>query len=420
VLHFPLVRELVLALDQIFRGAQHADAVIHRTLKRKKIWGSRDRQFFAAAAFEVVRHWRRYLFVADHRPGESLTEEVFYRVIGAYLIESGSDLPGWTAFAGLDAGWLRDRLQAARAEIFPVRESYPDWLWERLRRERNDAEELLVSLNRPAPVFVRANTLKTTPQKLFDTLKSEGVAVQSVHGDCLRLAERKNLLGHKSFQSGMFEIQDMASQQVATFLQVEPGHRVIDACAGAGGKTLHIAMLMKNKGRLLAMDINQAKLAQLRIRARRAGVQNFETQWIDSTKITKRQENSADRLLLDVPCSGLGVMRRHPDTKWKLTAEQLKELQALQARIMADYCRMVRVGGLMVYATCSVLPSENERQTEAFLRQAEGRFRLVAESRIDPHVSDSDGFYMARFERVADEGPESSARDRDAAVGRIP
>jgi 16S rRNA (cytosine967-C5)-methyltransferase len=181
---------------------------------------------------------------------------------------------------------------------------------------------------------------------------------------------------------------------IAPFLKVDPGMRVIDACAGAGGKTLHLAALMKNKGRIIAMDVEGWKLEELQKRARRAGVSNLETRVIESSKTVKRLENSADRLLLDVPCSGLGVLKRNPDAKWKLSPEFISEVKELQQHILEDYGTMLKKDGLMVYSTCSVLPSENEEQVEKFLEKTSGNFELVEQKHSWP--SDGfDGFYMA-------------------------
>lgn len=152
--------------------------------------------------------------------------------------------------------------------------------------------------------------------------------------------------------------------------------RVIDACAGGGGKTLHLAALMQGKGTVIAMDVYARKLEELKRRARRAGASNIETRTIEGSKTIKRLEGKADRLLLDVPCSGLGTLRRNPDAKWKLSPEFLDEVTALQHEILSSYCRMVRVGGRLVYSTCSVLPRENERQVERFLSENPG-FRLL-------------------------------------------
>jgi 16S rRNA (cytosine967-C5)-methyltransferase len=196
----------------------------------------------------------------------------------------------------------------------------------------------------------------------------------------------------------LFEVQDAASQTVAPFMKVEPGMRVIDACAGAGGKTLHLAALKKNKGRLIAMDVEQWKLDELQKRARRAGVSNLENKVIDSTKAIKRLAGTADRLLLDVPCSGLGVLKRNPDAKWKLSPEFIEGVIRLQQSIVTDYSNMVKPGGMMVYATCSIFPSENEKQVEQFLEKKGNDFSLEEMQHVWPSEG-FDGFFMARLKR---------------------
>jgi 16S rRNA (cytosine967-C5)-methyltransferase len=217
--------------------------------------------------------------------------------------------------------------------------------------------------------------------------------------DAIVLAERQNIFTSPAFKGGFFEVQDAGSQVISTFLRIAPGLRVIDACAGAGGKTLHLASLMRNKGRIVAMDTEQWKLDELQKRARRAGVSNIETRLIESGKTIKRLAGSADRLLLDVPCSGLGVLKRNPDAKWKLSVAFIEKIKELQQHILNDYCDMLKVGGLMVYSTCSILPSENELQVQQFLAAKNGAFQLLEEKHILPSQG-FDGFYMALMERM--------------------
>jgi 16S rRNA (cytosine967-C5)-methyltransferase len=195
-------------------------------------------------------------------------------------------------------------------------------------------------------------------------------------------------------------VQDASSQLVAPFLQVKPGQFVVDACAGAGGKSLHLAALMENKGQLLALDIYDYKLKQLKLRARRNGVHNLEPRLIQNTKVIKRLHNRADRVLIDAPCTGLGVLRRNPDAKWKLNPEFLQRVTATQSQLLEEYARMVKPGGKMVYATCSILPQENEEQLRKFLQKECGsEWVLEEEKHCSPADSGFDGFYMARLSR---------------------
>ena len=193
------------------------------------------------------------------------------------------------------------------------------------------------------------------------------------HPHALKLKERANVFGTKPFKDGWFEVQDASSQKVAEFLDPKPGDRVIDACAGAGGKSLHIASLMDNKGQVLAMDIYENKLKELKRRARRNGVHNIETRVIDTTKAIKKLIEKGDKVLLDAPCSGLGVLKRNPDSKWKLSPEFLEKIKEEQQEILRSYSRMVKPGGELVYATCSILPSENDEQIKTFLASEDGK-----------------------------------------------
>ena len=195
-------------------------------------------------------------------------------------------------------------------------------------------------------------------------------------------------------------MQDAGSQLIAPFLQAESGMRVIDACAGAGGKSLHLATLMQNKGSIISMDTEGRKLEELRKRAQRNGINIIETRTIESDKVINRLQDSADRLLLDVPCSGLGVIRRNPDAKWKLKLEFMNEIRFLQAKILQNYSKMVKIGGKMVYATCSILPSENENQVAIFLENNQN-WEKMDEKKVSSSEYGFDGFYMALLERLS-------------------
>ncbi|MCS3455367.1 RsmB/NOP family class I SAM-dependent RNA methyltransferase [Aeromonas rivuli] len=250
--------------------------------------------------------------------------------------------------------------------------------------------------------YLRVNSLKCTKAQLQAQLNKEHVSTIPVEGvdSALQVTSDSALFRTKAFADGWFEQQDAGSQLVAAALDVKPGMKVIDACAGAGGKTLHISALMEGKGRLLAMDVEEWKLENLKQRARRAGAHNVETRVITSSKTVKRLKESADRVLLDVPCSGLGVLKRNPDAKWRDTAERLPILMALQEEILQRYSQMTKIGGILVYATCSILPSENRQQIDKFLAANE-HFRLLDDHNVSPSQTGFDGFYMARLERIS-------------------
>jgi 16S rRNA (cytosine967-C5)-methyltransferase len=282
------------------------------------------------------------------------------------------------------------------------RESIPDWLDTKGEEELGDVwDKELHALNQEASVVLRTNTLKISRDSLRKQLEDSDVEtdVLPAFEDALILDQRQNVFRHPAFKEGLFEVQDASSQRIAPFMRLEPGMRVVDACAGAGGKTLHIAALMKNKGRIIAMDVEKWKLDELQKRARRAGVSNLEARVIESSKTVKRLDNTADRLLLDVPCSGLGVLKRNPDAKWKLSTEFIDNVKELQRHILTDYSNILKPGGLMVYSTCSILPSENEHQVKNFIAGVQGKFELIQEDHCWPSEG-FDGFYMALIKKM--------------------
>jgi 16S rRNA (cytosine967-C5)-methyltransferase len=398
MLHPILVHTVTQALFSIFGENRHADKVIEYTLRQNPKAGSRDRAFIAETTYEIVRYYRLYCEVAGKTPQQP---EDFWIIAGIHFIRQGLTLPEWNEFSDLSKEKIKERLQAA-AQQRVLRESIPDWMDAVAAAELPDIWEPTLSwLNRPAQVVLRANRLKTNRMALVAALNGENIEAKPVGDqDALVLSRRQNVFRTKAFMAGHFEVQDFSSQLVAPLLAPEPGMRVVDACAGGGGKSLHLAALMQNKGSLIALDTLSWKLNELRTRARRAGATNIETRPIENKKVIKRLYDTADRLLLDVPCSGLGVLRRNPDSKWKLTQEQLEHLKTVQADILQTYSRITKPGGRMVYATCSILPSENRAQVDRFLQSEAGKdFALLQEQPILPQDAGFDGFYMALLER---------------------
>jgi len=368
-------------------------------LKQNSRWGSRDRRFIAETTYDIVR-WYRWFRELGQAKGTD-----FWRLLAVWCILSGVDLPAWDEFQGISREEILER-EKRKSYSRKTRESIPDWLDELGEKELGAErwEKELTALNELAPVVLRVNTLKISREALRAQLLEDniGTIVLEHYPDALVLEERQNIFGSPAFKEGLFEVQDAGSQAISPFLRLAAGLRVIDACAGAGGKTLHIAALMANKGRIIAMDTEQWKLDELQKRARRAGVSNIEARVIESGKTIKRLANSADRLLLDVPCSGLGVLKRNPDAKWKLSTDFIDKIKELQQHILMDYCDMLKVGGFMVYSTCSILPSENESQVTRFL-SARSDFELVEQKHILPSEG-FDGFYMALIKKKDAQG----------------
>ncbi len=420
-LHRPVAHGVVAALGVIMIEGRYADKVIERAFKAEKNMGGRDRKAFAEMVYEIVRWWRRYghaVGLDTEDKSRPLELKDIWKALGAHLIEKSvrlnhpPSLPPWDEFKGIDATQVANRL----SDLDPVRdraitESIPDWIDKLGEAEIGAAKwpSILHALNTLAPVVLRANTLKCSREQLIARLKDENginsqAAFKTDHG--IVLAERKNVFTTDAFKDGWFEVQDGASQQIAKILDAKPGERVIDACAGAGGKTLAIGAMMKNKGRLLSLDIEEKKLQELRRRVARAGVDTCEAKIIDSAKVIKRLEGTADKVLLDVPCTGLGVVRRNPDKKWKLKPDDLERLIGIQAQILDEYSLMAKVGGTVVYATCSCLPSENRGQIDAFFDRRKSRpdapkFELVSDRNFAPGEDNYDGFYAAVLKRLS-------------------
>jgi 16S rRNA (cytosine967-C5)-methyltransferase len=412
-LHRNTVEAILVALKEIFEGEKYADRVIEKVLKSNPKWGARDRAFIAENTYEIVRWWRLILFTIKveelanpQKYGEGLG--FYWRVFGAWCVLNRQELPNWQEFKYIDAKAVQRRYQQAQTER-KIMQAIPDWLDELASLELGEQwDSEMTAMNQKAPVILRTNTLKTSPPELQKLLAEDNITTYSFADTAinpaqlplpyaLQLAQRRNIFTSVHFKNGLFEIQDAASQLVAPFLDVQEGMRVVDACAGAGGKTLHLATLMNNKGRVISMDTESWKLDELRKRTARNGISNVEPRVIDSNKVIKRLENSADRLLLDVPCSGLGVLKRNPDAKWKLHPDFITRIKATQAEILGNYVSMLRKDGVLVYATCSILPSEGEEQVRKFLERQDGKFELLAELRTSPAQTGFDGFYMAKL-----------------------
>ena len=393
-LHFPLLNAVVQTVHTIFSEKKMADKAIQATLKSDKRFGSKDRAFIAENSYELVRWWRLYHYINGSKI-EHCDNNTIWRLLGIKLTLEKVDLPNLPAFSKLDTSKIfKNRKEAY--ELRKVKESIPDWLDVLGEEELKDKwDELINALNYKAPLSIRVNTIKTNFQQLEKLLSAEDVYITEVRGaeDAAIIEKRVNVFSLKSFQDGFFEVQDLGSQMIAPFLEVKPGMRVIDACAGAGGKTLHLASLMENKGTIIAMDTEAWKLEELRKRAKRNGIHNIDTRVIEG-KTIKRLKESADAVLLDVPCSGLGVLKRNPDAKWKLNLKFIEELKEIQYNILTKYSSMVKPGGKLVYATCSILPSENELQVNKFLKE-NPNFKLIREHNTDPITEECDGFYMA-------------------------
>lgn len=373
-------------IKSVFKEHKVLDHELAAAFEQNPKWGRRDRSFIAETAFEVVR-WRRALgFLADSEETNAMC--------AAQWVRMGFEVPAWWTYKGATASEMASREGGLAVQPRAVRESIPDWLDELGEAElggRWDAE--IAALNQRAPVFLRVNTLRGTRENAIEWLAGHQVRAEAVEGlpDALVLAPGKSL--PKALRTdGRVEIQDAGSQKIAPLLDPQPGERVIDACSGAGGKALHLAALMGNQGRVYGMDVDARKLGELARRAKRARASCLvakpigETSHLDFAGV-------ADRLLIDAPCSGLGTLKRQPDLKWRLKPAQLERVRGIQKELLETYPVMLRPGGRLVYATCSILPSENRAAVDGLLRS--GGFSLLEELDLSPAACGHDGFYAA-------------------------
>lgn len=310
---------------------------------------------------------------------------------------------------------LRDAWRATDEDPVEVRTGLPPWLWQRLVAERgaDDALALATAFQGAPPVTLRANRLRTTPAELIAALGAEGVRAERgrLAPDAVVLVERAELFGTRAFAAGLFEMQDEGSQLVSLLCGATPGMTVVDGCAGAGGKTLHLAAQMQGKGTLYALEPHERRRHDLTRRLARAGAHNVR---VDDVERKKRLSGKADVVLVDAPCSGTGVLRRNPDTAWALDEASVTRLQAQQQEILSGYAPLLRPGGRLVYATCSVLADENELAVATFLEShpdfaLEDAGAALAQAgvtlpgkvlRVDPARHGTDGFFGAFLSRA--------------------
>ena len=400
-LHRNLTYAVIDSIRDIFNEGEYAGKAVEKALKRDKRWGSRDRKFVAETIYEIVRWKRLYAEIAE--VNEPFDRPNLWRMFSVWCVLKGIALPDWNQIEETPTRRIKGRFDEL-SKIRKFRESIPDWMDELCVSELGEKTWTteMSALNKQADVVLRVNTLNITRENLINDLAKEGIQAVALpnHTDAIKLVERANVFKTEAFKKGFFEVQDASSQLVAAYLDVKPGMKVVDTCAGAGGKTLHLSALMQNKGQIVAMDIYESKLRKLKVRAKRNKAHNIDLKEINSTKVIKKLHNKADRVLIDAPCSGIGVLRRNPDSKWKLQPEFIDNIKKIQQDILQSYSKMVKPGGKLVYATCSVLPSENQEQVDKFLTSESGKeFIFVSDKKILASESGYDGFYMALLEK---------------------
>jgi 16S rRNA (cytosine967-C5)-methyltransferase len=427
---------LIDLLEEVAKGGA-ADAAASAFFRGRRYIGSKDRGWIAVRLYAVLRRRARLDWWIDRvleRPEGAPQPAARHRVIADLMLTEGWPIErvlgvfdGDKHHPAPPSRAERTLLEALKRQPLEhpdqpawVRRELPEWITPELERLFQGDEAELAALNEPAPLDLRVNRLGGSREEAIAQLAEAGIeAVATPLSPLgLRVTGRPALSRSAAFQAGRVEVQDEGSQLVALLAGAKPGYAVLDYCAGAGGKTLALAAEMGNKGRLIACDVSAKRLERAVIRLRRAGVHNVERRALgpDSAQWLKRQAGRFDRVLVDAPCSGTGTWRRNPDMKWKIGPRDLSELTRLQAEILATASRLVKPGGRLVYATCSLLPVENEETVQRFLADhPDFVVRPVSEIwaedvggdcpvpgpylRLTPARHHTDGFFAAVLER---------------------
>ncbi len=439
-------------LNTLTRGKKTLDSILHDIPQDERFLSRRDRSLFTAIVYGVLRWRNRLDHIITHisnTPIQKIESAVLNILrLGLFQIIYLDRIPDSAAVntsveitkqigASRAAGFVNALLRKSAANYssihFPVFEtdpvaflsavqSLPGWLAQRwLKRfEKETIMFLCNTINSIPPITIRTNTLKTTREQLILSLESEVERIESttVAPDGIKLINPKRSIPDlPAFINGWFQVQDEAAQLVSLLLNPQPGESVLDACAGLGGKTAHIAQLMHNRGRITAMDKDEKKLQQLDSEMLRLNIPIVHTHCHDlDSALNKKQVDVYDRLLLDAPCSGLGVLRRNPDIKWNSTERSLKRHANIQKRFLETLAPMVKPNGVLVYSVCSIEPEENEAVIRAFLKnhpefvidKSPGKLPESMLSLIEPKtgfktlpiLNDVDGFFLTRLKRI--------------------
>ncbi|MCX7929608.1 MAG: RNA methyltransferase [Chlorobi bacterium] len=391
-----LLGEIARGIERTLGERRHADRIIERLLRPLPPHDER-RALIAQTMYSVLRHLRRLVWALGEH--ETFDHQQIAACIRAWWV-----LEGIPIRKSLRDGVPPRQLLLKRWNAPPtraVRYSVPDWLDHYGVAQCGEQwESLLAALEQEPAIVLRTNTLRTTREELLSALQRRGIAASPhpLSPEAITIEGYVNVFALEEFHAGMFEMQDAASQAIGHLLSPQPGMRLVDACAGSGGKTLHAAALMQNRGRIIALDTVTWKLDELRRRAARAGATIIETRAITSTKTIKRLAGSAERLLLDLPCSGSGVWRRNPDGKWHTQKDDLDRLQQTQRELICRYLPMLTPEGIALVCTCSIFPDEGERLL-GWITEHLPQWLVLDHGRFEPDRHNTDGFFWARLRR---------------------
>jgi len=407
-------------LDLILPFNEPADGVLSRYFRANPELGSLDRAFIAESAFGVLRRKRLLEAVAEQSSGRALLLSYLVRVVGVSIRQLAGVLQPE------EGEWLGSIKSRDTGSLpLAVQLDLPDWLFERLQAQMPEADLIALAraLQQPAPLDLRVNTLRATREEVIAKLGADKInATPTPYSPIgVRLEGKPALSKNRLFVAGKIEVQDEGSQLLGFLVAPTRHDTVVDFCAGAGGKTLMLGAMMNSQGRLYAFDVSEKRLANLKPRLKRSGLSNIHPHLIQSENDTKvkRLAGKIDRVLVDAPCSGLGTLRRNPDLKWRQTPQSVAELVAKQSAILESAARLVKPGGRLVYATCSLLREENEDVVQAFLERhpefsvssaeellARHQIPLATGSyfKLSPATHHTDGFFAAVLTRQSTAG----------------
>lgn len=411
----PLLAHAERVLTRLLEFSAPADQVLSGYFREHRAMGRADRAFVAETSFAILRRKRSL----ESALGSGSPRDL---LVGALVRFHGLSVRAVIShFSDADPQRVERLRSLSMSELAPaVQADLPDWLWERLERAYGSSEamEIARGMLNGAPLDLRVNLLKKSRDEVLAALQADGIEASATpySPTGIRLKDKPAINRHPLFLSGAIEVQDEGSQLLAYLVAPRRGEMVVDFCAGAGGKTLALAALMRGAGRIYAMDVSARRLRELAPRAARAGVSNIHPLALsdENDLRARRLSGKIDRVLVDAPCSGFGTLRRNPDLKWRHGSQAIEELSDKQRRILAAAARFVKAGGCLVYATCSVLPEENELVVDGFLSahpefEAVSCAELFASQRISidsgpqlrlwPHRHGTDGFYAAAFRR---------------------
>jgi len=426
-----LIGHVVELYADVVGSSKPADHLIDIFFRSRKYLGSRDRRFIAETLYGMLRHKKRIEWILSSSDKKNL---ILYSCI-AYLLlenkETKESLAGEVDVSEDVLGRLHDAVSVEPIfendiTTLATKYSFQEWMiaeWMK-QYEKDDIEQLCSMLNTQAPTTIRVNTIKTSVDECQKLLLQEGIETErtrlSPFG--LHLKKRVNLFQLQAFKDGFCEVQDEGSQLLSLLVDPKPRSKVIDACAGAGGKSLAMASVMNNRGEIFAMDIHSFRLEDLRKRIRRSGVEIVRITPIRENKEITELLGMADNVLVDAPCSGTGTLRRNPGMKWSVTEQMVEEMHRKQLSILTLNARYVKINGRLVYATCSMMKRENEEVVETFLSE-NPNFELLQPSTIleryakhgshqlatlannkyfqlFPHTHNTDGFFAAVMKRT--------------------